>query len=62
MSNQNNSSFTQQSEVHCECASEQPSIHYKEKHTPTSYQNPLATIDSDQLQYFVNLFWAQDIV
>lgn len=34
----------------------------EEVDTSTSSQNPTATIDSGQLQYFVNLLQAQDIV
>ena len=62
MSDQNNDSFAQQPEVRPERASEQPSIPHEEAPTPTSSQNPLATIDPGQLQCFVNLLRAQDVV
>ena len=62
MSEQNDNSLTQQPEVRPGSASKPPSVHHEEVSTPTSSHNPATTVDSGQLQYFVNLLQAQDIV
>lgn len=62
MSERNDDSLTQQPEVRPGSASEPPSVRHEEAHTPTSSHNPATTVDSGQLQYFVNLLQAQDIV